>query len=217
MSVLAMIQAIVREELGRLHLSDLGVVTSVYPHGAADDRDNYECNVQLKNSGLELRRVPTGTPVVGQAAIPNVGDLVLVAFVGGDLQQPVIIGRFYDDRQRPPVNTVNEIVQHLPADADDDAALRVAIRSGGDHDPKRQVEVAMGTKLTVRLTDGDPAASLETGQATVTVAANGDVTVESKGKVQVKAAAGLELHSDADVRISAGGSMTLKGATIQLN
>ena len=52
MSVVALIQAIVREEMNRWHVGDLGVVTSVFPHGAADDRENYECNVLLKNAGL---------------------------------------------------------------------------------------------------------------------------------------------------------------------
>lgn len=217
MSVVGLIQAIVREELRSLHLGELGVVTSVFPHGASDDRDNYACNVRLKNSGLELRKVPVSTPIVGHAAIPDVEDLVLVSFVGGDAQQPVVIGRFYHDQQRPPVNRSNEIVHHLPAAADDDAALRLAVRSGGDHDPKRQVEMQMGGKLTARLTDGDPPAILETEKVTVRVAANGDVTIETQGKLRIAASGGLELSSDADLSITASGSMKLKGATIDLN
>ena len=58
MSVLGLIQKLVRQELARLHVGELGVVTSVFPHADGGDRDNYECNVELKNSGLELRKVP---------------------------------------------------------------------------------------------------------------------------------------------------------------
>ncbi|HEY1294526.1 MAG TPA: phage baseplate assembly protein V [Chloroflexota bacterium] len=215
--MVALIQAIVRDEMSRWHIGDLGVVTSVFPHGAADDRENYECNVLLKNAGLELRRVPVATPTIGVAAIPNVDDLVLVTFVAGDVQQPVILGRLYNDQQRPPLNTSNEIAFHLPLDADDDEALKLAIRSGGDHDPKRQVEVQMGTKLVARLGDGDPLVSLEGENVTVTVGASGDLTVESKGKLAITASGGLDLKSDGSMNIEAGGAMTIKGATIDLN
>src|SRR5262249_38626055 len=122
MSVVALIQAIVREEMNRLHVGDLGVVTSVVPHGADDDRENYEWNVLLEDAGLELRKVPVATPSIGSAAIPNIDDLVLVTFVGGDVNQPVVIGRLYNDQQRPPINQSNELAFHLPLDADEDAA-----------------------------------------------------------------------------------------------
>lgn len=217
MSVVELIRAIVRDELQRLHLGDLGVVTSVFPHSSADDSNNYECNVQLKNSGLELRRVPVATPTTGVAAIPNIQDLVLVTYVGGDANAPIVIGRLYNDEQRPPVNLANEIVHHLPLDADDDSALHVALRSGGDHDPKRQVELKMGSKVTARLTDDDPAIVLQTEKATIQVAANGDVKIESQGKLVLKASSGVEVKSDGSISIEATGAMKLKGATIDLN
>jgi phage baseplate assembly protein gpV len=217
MSVISIIQAIVRDELQRMQVGDLGVVTSVFPHSDGGDKDNYECNVQLKNSGLELRKVPIATATIGGAAIPNVQDLVLVVFIGGDINQPIIVGRLYNDEQRPPVNKPNEIVHHLPLDADDDAALKLAVRSGGDHSPKRQVELQMGQKLTVKLTDDDPLVSVETEQVKIQVASSGDVTIETKGKLAITASGGLDLKSDGNVNIEAGGPMKLKGATIDLN
>ena len=217
MSVTSLIQAIVREELRRLHLGDLGVVTSVFPHSADGDRDNYECNVLLKNSGLELRKVPVATPTIGGAAIPNVEDLVLVSFVGGDANQPIVVGRLYNGEQRPPLNQPNEVVYHLPLEADEDAALKLALRSGGDHDPKRQVEVRMGSKLTTRLTDGDPLVTLETEKVTLQITAAGDLKIDSKGKLEIRAPAGLDLKSDGSINIEAGGPMKLQGATIDLN
>ncbi len=75
----------------------------------------------------------------------------------------------------------------------------------------------MGSKLTVKLGDGDPLVSIETENAKVQVAGSGDVTVESQGKLSVKASGGLELKSDGNVSIEAGGAMKLKGATIDLN
>jgi len=217
MSVIDLIQALVRDELRRVHVGDLGVVTSVFPHSAADDRDNYECNVQLKNSGLELRKVPIATSTIGAAAIPSVEDLVLVTFVGGDVNQPIVVGRLYNGDQRPPLNRPDEMVCHLPLGAEDDAALKLALRSGGDHDPPRQVELQMGPKLTVRLTDGDPLVLLETEKLTLQVSAAGDVTIESQGKLAITAPGGIDLKSDGGITIEAGGAMKLSGATIDLN
>ena len=217
MSVISLIQAIVRDELQRLHIGDLGVVTSVFPHSDNGDRDNYACNVLLKNSGLELRQVPVATPTIGAAAIPNVEDLVLVTFVGGDANQPIIVGRLYNDQQRPPLNQPNEIVHYLPLSAADDAALKLAIRSGGDHDPKRQVEVQMGSKLHIQLTDGDPLVNLETDQVKIKVTSSGDVTIETQGKLEFKATGGVMIKSDGDLSIEASGPLKLKGATIDLN
>jgi hypothetical protein len=216
-SVISLIQAIVRDELQRVHVGDLGVVTSVFPHSDNGDRDNYACNVLLKNSGLELRKVPVATPTIGMAAVPNVEDLVLVTFIGGDANQPIIVGRLYNDQQRPPVNLPNEIVHHLPLDANDDAALKLAIRSGGDHDPKRQVELQMGSKLHVQLTDGDPLVNLETDQVKIQVTASGDVTIETQGKLELKAMGDVMIKSDSDLNIEATGPLRLKGATIDLN
>jgi phage baseplate assembly protein gpV len=217
MSVIDLIQSIVRDELRRLHIGDLGVVTSVFPHSADDDRDNYECNVLLKNSGLELRKVPVATSTIGSAAIPSVEDLVLVTFVGGDVNQPVVIGRLYNGEQRPPLNRPDEMVCHLPLGADDDAALKIALRSGGDHDPKRQVELQMGSKMSMRLTDGDPLVLLETEKLTLQVSAGGDLKIESQGKLEIVAPGGLDLKSDGSINIEAGGAMKLAGATIDLN
>src|SRR6185369_5545827 len=64
----------------------------------------------LKHEDLELPRVPIAVPHVGFAAPPRVGDLVLVQLVGGDLNQPVITGRFYHADDKPPIHTEDEIL-----------------------------------------------------------------------------------------------------------
>ena len=57
--------------------------------------------------------VPVAVPYMGMTCIPNVNDLVLVQFVGGDINAPVITGRLYNDKDRPPVNKEKEFqIQH---------------------------------------------------------------------------------------------------------
>ncbi len=110
-SVIAIMKEIAAREAAKMYTTELGVVTAVFPHADEGDKDNYACSVKLKNRGdLELRKVPVATPHIGLANIPNVGDLVLIAFIAGDLNAPVIIGRLYNDEDRPPKNDKEQIV-----------------------------------------------------------------------------------------------------------
>ena len=108
--VVEIIRRVVLEELARNRGSLLGVVTTVYPHGAEDDENNYEANVRLKHEDLELRRVPIAIGHVGVAAPPRAGDLVLVQFLNGDSNQPLVTGRFYHADERPPLHKEDEII-----------------------------------------------------------------------------------------------------------
>ncbi len=80
-------------------------------------RDNYACTVVLRDSEIVLRHVPVATSRIGTVAIPAVGELVLVQFVGGDINAPVIVGRLYNDEDRPPENDDGQAVLHLPLGA----------------------------------------------------------------------------------------------------
>ena len=72
------IQEIIRHELRSVRITELGIVEAVYPHSTNSDKDNYGCDVRLKNSGLLLKRVPVMTGHIGTATIPNINDLVLL-------------------------------------------------------------------------------------------------------------------------------------------
>jgi translation initiation factor IF-1 len=114
--IIDIIRRVVRQELARSRGSQLGVVTAIFPHTAGDDQNNYEVSVRLKHEDLELRRVPMAVGHVGVAAPPRIGDLVLVQFVDGDLNQPLVTGRFYHADERPPLHHEGEVLfeQRVP-------------------------------------------------------------------------------------------------------
>lgn len=115
-SIVTVMQKVAAREAQKIHTSELGVVTSVFPHKADSDKENYQCSVKLKNkkqadgSDFELRQVPVVTQHIGLANVPSVGDLVLVGFVGGNINAPVILGRLYNDEDTPPKNDVGQLV-----------------------------------------------------------------------------------------------------------
>ena len=93
------LRGIARDEAAQRWATAAAVVRSV--HGGTE----HACTVQLRESGLVLPRVPIAVGVLGAAALPNEGELVLVAFNGGDVHGGVVIGRLYDEKTAPP--TIN--------------------------------------------------------------------------------------------------------------
>lgn len=243
-SIVGTIQEIVRQEMRGLRLTELGLVEDVFPHGASGDDDNYGCDIRLKNSGLLLKRVPIATGHIGTVAIPNKDDLVLVAFDKGDVNQPILVGRLYNDKDRPPLNHPNEVIFRLPLAEDDDRTIKGAIRNIKENSPPREMLVEMAPKITLRVTDGTVQATagktelkldqpegtggrvtVVAGRTTVTMNQDGDLTIESVGSMALKAGRDLSLEATSitikaaqDVSVEAGFDATVKGgisATVQ--
>ncbi len=242
-SIVETIQAIVQQELSRVRVAELGVVEAVYPHSSAGDNDNYGCDVHLKNSGLLLKRVPIATGHIGTAAIPNLGDLVLLAFDKGDVNQPIVIGRLYNDADRPPVNNPDEVIFRLPLAENDDKTIKAAIRNHQTNTLPREMIFEMPPKITVRITDGTVRATagktemkldqpdgsggtvaVVAGSTKITMNQDGDVTIEAAGAMTLKANRDLTLEGQnvaikgqMNIDIEAGAQATLKanmGATV---
>lgn len=195
------IQRIVQDELQGVRTAELAVVQEQHPA----DPDNYACTVVLRDSGIVLRNVPVATSRIGAVAIPAVGELVLVQFVGGDVNAPVIVGRLYNDRDRPPENEDGRAVLHLPLGAADGDAVHVELKSGAT----RELSIKLGDGLTFVLRDDDPVVEIDAGgQAKVTIERDGTVAVKSSGKLELKAS---------EIKVEAEGKLTLKGATVNIN
>jgi len=172
--IIEIIRRVVQEEIARQRGSTLGVVTTVFPHTAEDDQNNYEVNVRLKHEDLELRRVPLSVSHMGVAAPPRTGNLVLLQFLNGDINQPVILGRFYHDEERPPLHNENEILfehrlpdgtlNHLRFANDGTIYLQRDVTSPEDNsaakagiklDKDGNIEVKAGETIVVTLANDD--------------------------------------------------------------
>lgn len=206
---------VARSEMQRFRIMEMGTVTSIFPHSAESDKDNYECNVKLKNKDLELRKVPLATQGVGLAHVPRVGDLVLVGFVEGDINSPVVLGRLYNDQDRPPVSKDEEIVFIPPYKKKSDRR-------------RIHLELPGGMVLTVK----DDELKIQAGKTLLSVKVDGEVTVQSNAEVKIEAKGDLSLSgsnitikSDQALKLNAGSTadiqssatMNLKGAIINLN
>jgi phage baseplate assembly protein gpV len=223
-----------------VRVAELGLVEAVYPHSSSNDDDNYGCDVRLKNSGLLLKRVPIATGHIGTVAIPNKGDLVLLAFEKGDVNQPLVIGRFYNADDRPPLNNPDEIIFRLPLAKADDSTVMAGIRNISSNSPPREVLLEMTPKITVQVNDDTVRAiagktemqldqrgesggtvTIFAGGTKITMHQDGDLTVEAGGNISLKTETGdlsieavnVSIKSQLDMNIEAsGGQATLKGS-----
>ena len=208
--VMPTLRAVVRDELAGVRPVSLATVTAIDTNADDSGKRNVEVNAQLHGSDVELQRVPVASGRLGLSAAPRIGDTVVVAFVDGDLNGPVIIGSLYDDQQHPPKAAPDEVVYQVP----DDAA------------GVRRVEIITASGNTVTVHDDD--IKIAMGDTTMEVTADGavkivcatDFVVEAQGEVKITAGKNvtLEASSDAIVKASAsatfqGNSTTLKGAT----
>ncbi len=197
----SLIQAIVRDQLRSFKTADLGVVTQVYSHESSSDKNNYECDVRLRDSGLELKRVPVATSRIGAVAIPNPDDLVLVQFLHGDIHAAVITGRLYNDQDRAPEAKPQECVYISPDPSQKDIRrLYLEFPNGNKlllNDDKLEIEMGK-TKLTVN-NNGD-----------IAINSNAKVTIDTKGDASVKVNGNLELNATGDVNLE-GTNVSVKG------
>jgi uncharacterized protein involved in type VI secretion and phage assembly len=244
-SVVGVMKRVAEHEARRILTTELGVVTAVFPHAEEGDADNYEVSVQLKGrllpdgQRMELRRVPVATPYLGFAAVPNVGDLVLVQFIGGDVNAPVITGRLYDDENRPPPNQTDELLLRHKLDAGGsvklDAEGRIVLTSNSLENTLTLDDEALtikNEKFSLTIDFKGEKITLSSDKDLQLIATSGTLTLEgdaveitSKSDVKITASSGklaadvmeASIKASTSATIEASAAMAIKGATIDLN
>jgi phage baseplate assembly protein gpV len=190
------IRAIVRDELRRVQFPDLGVVSAVFPRSGESDKNNHQVNLKLRGTALELQKVPVAVGRLGLSALPNVGDLMVVAFIGGDLNAPVALAAVYDHQRHPPVAEPHELVYQPPDDAESNV---------------RRVHIELQDGSSVSLDDDKLSVSM--GGTSLVIEKDGDVSIEAKGDIQLKSDGKIALQAGGDISLEASGNLTLKGTS----
>lgn len=190
-AIIPSLRALIRAELAAIRPPDLGVVTRVYTNDGGKGEVANEVDLRLRGSTVELQRVPCAVGRLGVSCVPRKDDLVVVAFVGGDLNAPIVIGCLYDERVTAPDAGPDELVYVVPDDARD-GARRLEIQLPDDR------------KLTVE----DAKITISMGDTKITVEADGAITLEAGGDIKLKAKGDLSLECD--------GTATLKGKSVSV-
>jgi len=193
-----------------------------------DGTPDLSCTVQLRESGLVLPRVPVAVGVLGFAAPPAEGDLVLVVFAGEDLHAPVVAGRVYDEKVAPPASAPGELVAWLPhAQTEDTKRLELTVRT--PEDGTRSATVKLAGDVAVEVTVADQKVTVTVGDAMVrlsqssssdgkaeVIVGDAKLTLDQSGDITVTASQKLRLEADT-IELSATSKVKVTGQTIELN
>ena len=161
----------------------------------------------MRDSSIVLKQVPVASGRLGLVAIPDVGDLVLVQFMHGDINAPIIVGSLYNDEDRPPVNGDGQAVLQLPKGGSAGDGVHVCAKSVDES----SLTINIGGTAIVTIKDDDPAVEISVADG------GGVIKVDQDGTVNIESQAGVSVKSDADINIEAGGTLTLKGSVVNIN
>jgi uncharacterized protein involved in type VI secretion and phage assembly len=144
--------------------------------------------------------------------LPEVDDEVLVAFEHGDVRFPYVLGALWNGKDSPPATN-----------GDGKNNVRV-IQSRSGHVIKLNDEDG---KETVEIIDKSQKNSIviDTAKNTITITSDQDITLSaSKGtikldaqNVEIKSSAATKLEAGSTMDVKASGTMTVKGATVNIN
>jgi len=162
--------------------SIIGIMQKVAQNEADEnDKNNYQCSVQLKNrktsdgSDFELRKVPILTGHIGIVNIPNIGDLVLVTFVNGDINAPIITGRLYNEEDIPPISEENTMVLTQTE------SIKIETNSGTLVEIDKDGNVKITASGDIIMQEGDKGAARKDDSVEVTIPAGTFITSVSGG------------------------------------
>jgi len=140
----------------------------------------------------------------GAYFLPEVGDEVLLAFEHGDINRPYVIGALWNG------------VDKSPASNDDGNNNVRVIQSRSGH--KIRLDDTDGSeKIEIIDKKGSNSIVWDTASDKITVSADKDVEIKAgQGKITMQATE-IKVNSSGNATIEASGTMTIKGATVNIN
>lgn len=148
----------------------------------------------------------------GAYFLPEVDDEVLVAFEQGRIDQPFVLGSLWNGQDAAPESNADGENNHRTIQSRSGHVVRLNDKSGSE---------------TVEIIDksGNNKIIIDTAANTITIEAESDITIRSNsGKltmegngIEMTSQAGITAKASSTMDLTASGTVTVKGATIQLN
>lgn len=176
----------------------------------------------------------------GAMFVPEIGDEVVVAFLGDDPTAPVVIGSLYSSQRQPPYA--------LEAENKTKAVVTRCMARIEVNDEDKVITITTPGKNTVVLSDKDKMIKV-TDQSSneiklstdgISISSPKDITISAKGGIKIDAVSAISIQSQADVsaqglnvsckanvgfsaegsataQLSASGQTVVKGALVMIN
>jgi len=215
MNVFDVLNNSVNEEAraGRIHGVVVGLVTNNQdPDGMGRVKVKFPWLSDVDESAWARIAAPMAGKQRGTYFLPEVDDEVLVAFEHGDVRFPYVVGALWNGQDASPVTN-------------DDGKNNIRmIKSRSGHVVKLNDEDG---KETIEIIDKSQKNSIviDTSKNTITVTTDKDITLSaSQGtikldaqNVEINSSAATKLKAGSTMNVEASGTMTVKGATVNIN
>lgn len=204
----------------------IGLVTQIENDPEGDDRILVRLPmIDTQEQGVWARLATMGAGSERGVIIrPEIGDEVVVGFINGDPNQPIILG------------SLNSSAKPAPISSSDDNDEKGWVTRGGikflidDSAPSVRIEMPSGKEVSVNDDDGEISVTDENGNkllmnsegislestADISIKATGDLKLEGTN-VNVTAATAFKAEGSASAEVSSTGSTTVKGSIVQIN
>ena len=157
---------------------------------------------------------PLGGRECGQFFFPNVNDLVVLAYLGGDPHRPMVIGSWWNTEVKPPYVIDQGKVYNYTVKTPGGTELLFYDEPG-----KQKVTLTLPSGTVLKIDDENKAVALQdkSGDNALTMDLNGGA-VELKAKTKLVLSAGkttITLESSGNITQKAGAKVAIEGANIE--
>lgn len=172
------VRRIIEEEI---KLPKVGRVISVTTHTSDSDHSNHEVDVEWppNNSIQTFRGVTLAQPITGGVYVPTKGDFVLLEFLDGDSERPIVTRCVYasDDEDRAPKAHEGDIVfkrGNIYFEIDGDGKwARFAKKNSDLAEPDAKIELDESGNVTTQGSESYVGSFTVTGAGTISITSPG--------------------------------------------
>lgn len=147
-----------------LFLPRVARVTKVYEHTESDDVSNHEVDVELPvgNPTQKHVRIPVSQPSDGTVFVPETKDIVLIVYLDGDGEDPVVVNSVYAnaDEDRAPlgeagdrrIRAFDKLELEITTNDNEEPIIRLLERQSDSDTPRFGVQIN-GSTSAFKLVD----------------------------------------------------------------
>jgi len=179
----------------------LGRIKVQYPWDM-DSNESYWARVVTFMSGNDF----------GAYFIPEIEDEVLVAFLEGDIEYPIIIGSLWNQENTPPHVTDDNTIRAIKSKSGHEVIFN-------DKEGSEKLEVKSSNGQSVVLDAANKKIKVEDPSGSfIEIDANSNaISIKSSMEIKISAGSNVSIEGTGNVDIKAGGILTLQGALVRIN
>lgn len=171
-------------------------------------------NAQVEETDWCYVMAPLGGQECGQFFFPNVNDLVVLAYLGGDPHRPVVVGALWNTEVKPPYTIENGKVYNFSIKTPTGTELLFY-----DEPQKQKVTLTLPSGTTLIIDDENQAVALKDkggDNALEMDLKGGNITLKAKTKLELSAGnTTVTLESSGNLTAKAGTKVAVEAPTIE--